>query len=389
MPRCERVAIRGIAELPQGKGSWPSTMALHEALVLEALADAKLGLADVDVLLTVEPRSDPYLIHAAALGERLGIAPETCISFEAGGGAPVLMMQAAQEMLQAGRGRTAVVVAADLPLTGVTRDRYVSQLAQVGPVHPEFEVPYAPSVPSMFALVASRYLHLHGGRPDMFWPVARHCREMAARHPNAHMRAPLTHEAYTASRSIADPLRLLDCAPVSDGGGALVLTAADAAGNPWPDIVLAGVGSAGSQLHLSKAASLDRFDAGQALDRALARAGVARSDIDVALIYDCFTVALAMNMEDMGLAPRGEAAALFESGRFGLSGGLPVNTHGGLLSHGHPARAGGMGNVIEAIVQLRQAGGERQVSDCGHALVHGMGGVFANHAVAILARRDA
>ena len=384
------IDICGVAEFPQGRTTWPSTMALHEALVRAALDDAGLGLDDVDVLFTTEPRSDAYLIHAAALAERLRIAPARCWSYESGGGVPIVMLEAAHNLLALGNAKAAVVVAADLPLTSVSRDRYVANLAQVGPVHPEFETPYQPAVPSMFALVARRYLAETGLDEKAFYQVALHDRAMAARHPNAHMREPITSETYQASRMISDPLRLLDCAPVSDGGGAVVIARRDGqTDRKRPRIGLKGVGAAMSHLHLSAAESLTEFAAGDAIERALDAAGVGREALDIALIYDCFSIAMLVNLEDMGLAPRGQAASLFASGHFGLEGDLPVNTHGGLLSHGHPARAGGMGNLVEAIVQLRGEGDSRQVPDCALALVHGMGGVFATHAACILGREDA
>jgi acetyl-CoA acetyltransferase len=183
---------------------------------------------------------------------------------------------------------------------------------------------------------------------------------------------------------IADPLRLLDCAPVSDGGGAIVVIAAERA--KAPKVEVSGAGFSTTHLHLSAAPSLTAFGAGAALERALAQAGLRREDIDLALVYDCFTIALLVNLEDLGLAQPGEAGPAFAAGRFGPSGALPVNPHGGLLSHGHPARAGGMGQLIEAVVQLRGAAGERQVGAADIALVHGMGGVFATHGTLLLAR---
>lgn len=383
-------SIAGIAEFPQGKTEWPSTMALHEALVRCALEDAGLTLADVDVLYTVSPRSDPYLVHAAALAERLVIAPSYCVTFEAGGGAPVLMLFAAHQVLAAGAARTAVVVAGDLALTGVSRARYVDQLSQVGPVHPEFEVPYGPSVPSLFALVTRRYFEEYGTNEEDLLAVVEHDRHWAAQHANAHMRTPVDRAGYLASRVISDPLRLLDCAPVSDGGGAIVLTTLDRGSEAkHSGIVLLGVGASTSTLHLTSRVSLTEPNAGIALDRALSAAGLTSGMVDLALVYDCFSIAMLLNVEDMGLAPKGEAGRAFRAGDFNRGGRIPLNTHGGLLSHGHPARAGGMGNLIEAVVQLRHQAGARQVLECAVAIVHGMGGAFATHAVGVLARSDA
>lgn len=374
------IFIAGVGELPQGRSPLPDTMALHAGLVRLALDDAGMDLAQVDAVLTVPPRSDPYLIHAAALAEHLGIAPAAAWTLEAGGAAPAAMVETARGLIRSGGATTVLIVAADMPLGAAARADYVRTLAEVGPVHPELEVPYGPTVPAMFALVARAYAERWGELDEQLAAVAVHDRAAAADHLNAHHREPFDAAVHRASRMIAEPLRLLDCAPVSDGGGALVVT-----GVPGERRVpVRGAGFAAGHMHLSAAPSLTGFSAGRALDAALRQAGAARSDIDLALIYDCFTIAMLINLEDLGLAAPGQAGRDFLAGRFGRGGALPVNTHGGLLSHGHPARAGGIGNVVEAVVQLRGEAGARQAGRPRLALAHGMGGVFATHGALLL-----
>jgi acetyl-CoA acetyltransferase len=169
---------------------------------------------------------------------------------------------------------------------------------------------------------------------------------------------------------------------VSDGGGAIVVTAADRVRTPRVEVL--GAGFSSTHMHLSAAPSMTTFGAGTACERALAQAGLALASVDVALVYDCFTIAMLVNLEDLGLAPAGSAGPAFAAGAFGPNGKLPVNPHGGLLSHGHPARAGGMGQLVEAVLQLRGGAGERQLRHARVALVHGMGGVFATHGVLLL-----
>ena len=380
-----RVAIAGVGELPQGRSPLPNTMRLHEELVRLALENAGIALEEVDAVLTVAPRSDPYLIHAAALAEHLGIAPAVAWTLEAGGAAPAAMVDCARGLIANGTARTVLVVAADMPLGGVSRNAYVATLGEAGPIHPDLERPCGPSVPAMFGLVARAHMDRYGTRPEHLAAVAIQERAAAARHPNAHFREPIDLAAYRASRMIADPLRLLDCAPVSDGGGAAVVVAAERAGSRGVEVL--GAGFSTTQLHLSAAADITGFGAGAALDRALAQSGgLTRADIDVALVYDCFTIALLVNLEDLGFVRPGEAGPAFAEGRFGPHGERPVNPHGGLLSHGHPARAGGMGQLVEAVLQLRGEAGERQARDARIAIVHGMGGVFASHGVLLLGR---
>jgi acetyl-CoA acetyltransferase len=359
-------------------------MALHARLAALALEDAGIELSDVDALLTVAPRSDPYLIHAAAVAEHLGITPAVTWTLEAGGAAPAAMVDTARGLISNGTARTVLIVAADMPLGGVSRNAYVGTLAEAGPVHPELERPYGPSVPALFATVARAHMDRHDTSADHLAAVAIQNRKAAAHHPNAHYREPIDANAYRTSRMIADPLRLLDCAPVSDGGGAVIVTTSDRVRDPKVEVL--GAGFSTSHLHLSAAPSLTRFSAGDALDRALGQARVQRHEIDVALVYDCFTIAMLVNLEDLGFSKAGESGPAFENGRFGPDGDLPVNPHGGLLSHGHPARAGGMAHLIEAVVQLRGAAGDRQVEDARIAMVHGMGGVFATHGVLLLRR---
>jgi acetyl-CoA acetyltransferase len=252
-------------------------------------------------------------------------------------------------------------------------------------VHPDYERPFAPTVPSMFALVARAHMDAFGTTREQLGAVALQDRRMAATHPNAHHREALTMEAYLAAVPIADPLALFDCAPVSDGGGAFVMRAPDRARDaPNASVAILGTGFATGQQHLTAADSLVAFGAGRALDAALRDAKLARDTIDLALVYDCFTIAMLVNLEDLGFAGKGEGGAAFAAGAFDAGGALTVNPHGGLLSHGHPARAGGIGNLIEAVVQLRRQAGARQVKDAEVAMVHGMGGVFATHGIVLL-----
>lgn len=377
--------IAGIAEPVHGRIQGLTPMALHEHLGLQALADAGLELGDVDAILTLAPRSDSYLIHAAAFAEYLGISPPTAITLEGGGAAPAIMVDMARNMIEGGSAKTVLIVSADMPLSVNTRDAYVNTLADSGPVHPDIERPFGPTVPSLFGMVARAYMNESNADEHDLGAVAIHDRAAAIMHPNSHMRSPMDFAAYSASHMIADPLRLLDCSPVSDGGAAVVVTTAERSGKGGKKPVrVIGAGFSTTHLHLSAASSLTTHGAGLALDRALSFAKRARNDIDVALVYDCFSIAMLINIEDLGFAAKGKAGSAFRSGEFRRDGRLPINTHGGLLSHGYPGRAAGIGNLIEAVVQLRGEAGERQIPNAGMTMTHGMGGLFATHGVLLL-----
>jgi acetyl-CoA acetyltransferase len=379
------VMIAGIAEPVHGRISGLTPMALHERLGLQALDDAGLELRDVDTILTLAPRSDPYLIHAAAFAEYMGITPPTALTLEGGGAAPAAMVDMARNMIEGGSAETVLIVSADMPLSVNTRDAYIKTLADSGPVHPDIERPFGPTVPSLFGMVARAYMHEFDADENDLAAVGIHDRAAAILHPNSHMRSPMDLAVYSASHMIADPLRLLDCSPVSDGGGAVVVTTTERSGKGGKRPVgVAGAGFSMTHLHLSAAPSLTKHGAGLALDRALSFANRSRSDIDVALVYDCFSIAMLLNVEDLGFAAKGKAGLAFRSGEFKGDGRLPINTHGGLLSHGYPGRAAGIGNLIEAIVQLRHEAGDRQVPNAGLTMTHGMGGLFATHGVLLL-----
>src|SRR5262249_4140776 len=146
-----------------------------------------------------------------------------------------------------------------------------------------------PSVPSLFAMVARAYIDRFGAEERDFAAVAMHDRAAAITHPNSHMRNAMDFESYCASHMIADPLRIFDCSPVSDGGAAVVVTSADRGGKR--PVRVMGAGFAMTHLHLSAAPSLTSHGAGLALDRALAFAKRQRGDIDIGLVYDCFSIA--------------------------------------------------------------------------------------------------
>jgi acetyl-CoA acetyltransferase len=273
----------------------------------------------------------------------------------------------------------------DNRLTGMSRDAAVAALARVG--HPQFEVPYGVTIPAFYALVASRYLHEHGATMEELAHIAVTMRAHAARHPGAHMRKPITVADVLASRVIASPLRLLDCCLVSDGAAAVVVSAPDAAADTArPGVAVIGAGQGHTHEHLSQAPSLTEFGCHDAAARALGEAGVAPADVDVAEIYDSFTITLLIELESMGFFPRGEAGPAAAAGALALGGRLPTNTHGGLLSFGHSGAAGGLTHVVEGVRQLRGECADRQVPHAELAFVHGDGGILSAHCSLVLAR---
>ena len=378
MPRSPRPLIAGAATTRVGELPDTSCLALHEEAARKALADAGLELAQIDGLLCAYSFVEPYPMLSSVFAEYVGLQPAVAFSLQLGGATAATMVMQAAALVAAGECRHVLCVCADNRATGMTRDGAVAALAGFG--HPEFEQPYGVSIPAAYALVAQRYLHETGATPAQLAAIAVEHRRHAALHPDAHKRELLTLDDVIQSRIIADPLRLLDCCLISDGGAAVIVSAADAADElQHPHIALLGAGQGHTHEHLICAPSLTDFGCKQAAARAFAKAGVTPRDIDVAEIYDSFTITLLVELESMGFFKRGQAGAAAAAGALGLQGELPCNTHGGLLSFGHSGAAGGMFHVVEALRQLRGDAGPRQIKGARLAFVHGDGGVLSAH----------
>lgn len=367
-----------IGELP---GS--SCMGLHAEAAMGAVSDAGLQLSDIDGVLCAYSFTEPHLMLASVFCEYLGIHPGYCAAIQAGGATASIMVMQAAALVASGQCKHVLVVTGDNRLTGMSRDGAVAALAEVG--HPQFERPFGISVPASYALVARRYMHETGVTSEQLAAISVEHRRHAGRHPKAHKREPITVEQVLASKEIASPLRMLDCCLISDGGAALVVSsraaAADTQGQP---VEILGAGQGHTHEHIVAAPSFTDFGCKASSRAAFGRAGVTPADIDVAQIYDSFTVTLAVELESIGFFERGEAGIAAARGDLGLGGRLPCNTHGGLLSYGHSGAAGGMFHAVEAVHQLRGRADARQVKDARLAFVHGDGGILSAHCSLVL-----
>lgn len=374
--------ITGAAQTEVGELPGSSCMGLHGRAAGAALADAGLAWADVDGLLCAYSMAEPHPMMASAFSEFVGIHPNVCAAVQAGGATACIMLMQAAALVASGQCRHVLCVTGDNRATGLTRDGTVAALSEFG--HPQFERPYGIHIPSSYALVAQRYLHETGTTLEHLAAIAVEHRRHAGRHPQAHKRDPITLEDVMRSRVISSPLRLLDCCLVSDGGAAVVVSSPDAARDTRHPIEILGMGQGHTHEHLVAAPSLTEFGCRQSSRRAFAQAGVTPADVDVALIYDSFTITLLVELESIGFFERGEAGPAALAGALGLDGRLPCNTHGGLLSFGHSGAAGGMFHAVEAVCQLRGEADARQVSDARLAFVHGDGGVLSAHCSLVL-----
>lgn len=352
---------------------------------MAAISDAGLEPSDIDGVLCAYSFTQPHLMLASWFSEYAGLKPNVCFAIQAGGATGAAMVMQAASLVESGACRHVLAVTGDNRLTGMSRDGAVAALSQVG--HPEFERPYGISVPAAYGLVAARYMHEFAVTPEHLASIAVAMRTHAHRNEDAHMRTLISVEDVLQSRLIASPLRLLDCSLVSDGGAAVVVshsdTARDIAKRP---VRISGSGQGHTHEHIISAPSLTDFGCKASSRQAFGKAGVTASDIDIAEIYDSFTITLLVELESIGFFERGEAGPAIASGALDIDGALPCNTHGGLLSHGHSGAAGGMFHVVEAVTQLRHEAGIRQAGTPELAFVHGDGGILSAHCSLVLAR---
>jgi acetyl-CoA acetyltransferase len=226
---------------------------------------------------------------------------------------------------------------------------------------------------------------LYGTTSTQLGEVAVAARRHAALHPLAVMRAPITVADHQASRWIVEPLRLLDCCLISDGGVCLIVTTAERARDLRQPIVrIAGLGQSFTTQNLEREDWWYGPHQKEAVDRAFTMAGLGPSDVQVAELYDNFTISVIMWLEHAGFCGVGEGGPFVEGGRIQLGGALPVNTHGGHLSAAHPE---GWWTIAEGVEQVRGTAGARQVPGAEVCLVTGRG-MLLNCASALLLRRD-
>ena len=382
-----KVAIVGAADTEVGKVPHLSATQLCVDAALRALDDAGIGKDQIDGLVTCNSMAEPYMYHAEMIAEYMQIFPSYCISVGAGGGTTFSILHHAASAIATGMCQTVLISMADSLSSGLSREQAMAMQSATG--HSQFESPYGPTVPAYYALIAQAHMAQYGTTAEQYAAIAVACRKHASLNPTAQMRDLITVEDVVNSRMIADPLHLLDCSLVSDGGSAIILTSAERAADfPHNPVYLLGVGEGHGHEHISQAQNLTTSTAVESGQLAFAMAGLTPQDVDLAQLYDCFTPTVLLELEDLGFCAKGEGGAFAESGAIELGGSIPINTHGGLLSHCHPGNPGSMFALTEAVVQLRHQAGARQVKDAEVALVHGQGGIMSSHTTLILGREQ-
>ncbi len=382
-------AIAGVAELKPERMTPPEVGAMEVIAEVSraAIQDAGVSIREIDGLL-VDTFNDSGLLLPSSVAEYLGLHVSFGELVDLGGATGAGMVWRAAAAIAAGQCEVCLCVNA-----AVRRNAGLGWLSgarpSMGAPDMQFERPYGAVTPNCgYALIAQRYEYEYGLKAEQRAKVAVDQRTNACAYPLAYFYGqPITVDDVLASPVISDPLHLLEIVMPTGGGAALIVTSAEKARElrKQPAYLL-GAGEYLTHKSITYAPSLTNSAIRPAADRAFEQAGVAREDIKLASIYDCYTITVVISLEDAGFCAKGEGGDFVAAHDLTFQGDFPMNTHGGQLSFGQPGLAGGMSHVTEAARQVMGVCGDRQVPDCDLAYVNGNGGIMSEQVSLILGR---
>ena len=347
---------------------------VHAEVAAGALADAGLSFSDVDAYFCA---GDAPGFGALSMAEYLGLQLTHIDNTETGGSSYLLHVQHAAEAIAAGHCHVALITLAGLPRSSGAGIGGAGRFGSAPEI--SFENFFGLSIVAGYAMAARRHMHEFGTTSAQLAEIKVAAASHAQHNPNAFLQNAVTVEEVLQSKMVADPLHMLDCCVVTDGGGALVVVSPEVARKlSRQSVPVLGTGFAVKHVNNGR---IDLTHTGAVVSgpRAFAEAGLAPSDIRYASIYDSFTITVLTTLEDLGFCEKGKGGEFVSNG--GLQapfGKLPFNTDGGGLCNNHPSNRGGITKVIEAVRQLRnEAHPAVQVPNGQFALAHGTGGNLA------------
>jgi acetyl-CoA acetyltransferase len=376
-----RAAIVGVAESDLGRTPDKTVLQLQAQAASAALDDAGLPFAAVDALFCAGNWAwSPNLM----LAEYLGMQPKYTDSTNIGGASFEAHIEHAVAGIEAGLFEVALITYGSTQRSDRLRRRDTPSFR----LTEQYEGPFGlPNPVGAYALAAMRHMAEYGTTSQQLAEVAVATRKWATLNEKAMMRDPITIEDVLNSRQISEPLHLLDCCLVTDGGGAVIVTSAARARDTRKQPVwILGHGESHTHNTITNMPNLAVHQAAVASGRqAFAMAGLTPADIDVAEIYDSFTITVLLTLEALGFCAAGEGGAFVSGQRTAPGGPFPMNTNGGGLSYTHPGMYG-IFLLIEATRQLRGECASRQVAGARLALAHGTGGVLSSAATVLLGK---
>ncbi|MBD9434331.1 thiolase [Achromobacter sp. ACM03] len=376
-----KTAVVGVGQAGLGQARGYTEQEVLAQAAMAAIADAGLSLKDIDGITTCSSLSPMW---AMSVVEYLGIRPTFLDSTMIGGSSYVAHLLPAMHALASGQCNAVLVCYGSTQRTAKFNRADLTRARKSLDPQP-YETPYDPPLPvAAYALAASRHMHQYGTTRKQLSEVAVAARKWAQLNPEATMREPLSLADVEAARPVCEPFTVRDCCMVSDGAGAFVLTRSDRARDcARKPVYVMGNATAVWNRQVSSMHDLAVTAALESGRRCYEMAGVSAKDMDLAMLYDAFTINTILFLEDLGFCQKGEGGAFVDDGAIAPGGRLAVNTNGGGLSCVHPGMYG-VFLMVEAVRQLRGECGERQLKDPNLALVHGNGGTLSSQSTAIL-----
>ncbi len=389
-----------------GKGENKTPAQLAVEATRRALDNAKLSKDEIDGLFTSRPpQGDHRAQMNVVLAQTMKIAPKFSSELTIHGAGIVSALGYASLLVSAGLAENILIVNAEAALDPMGDRRTGNALMET---NVWFDVPYRPFTPALYALIANRYIHEYGVKPEQAAVLPVQNRKWAVRHPYASMKdkGEITVDDVVNSRTIVSPFHLLDCAvfgrPVGRGGAIVVTSMERATKLTDRPVYILGFGERAVHDNLTDRlgesnsppkelwSTITTSGGAFASRDAYRMAGIKSDDIDVAHVSDQFSYIGMINLEDAGFCPKGKAAKYLEEGNIDFgSGRLALNTNGGFLSFGQTGAGGCTDFIIETARQLRGDAPGQQVKDARYGLILGHGGVMSCSSCCILGNDSA
>jgi acetyl-CoA C-acetyltransferase len=367
------VYIAGAYEHPTREAPDKSSMQLHAEVAKGVLDDAGLSKQDVDGYLTAGVPEYESGLPPLIMADYLGLDLSFWDSSDVGGSSYVSHVGHAVSAVRDGKCDVALVTLAGRPRS---RNQATGTGArELTSYQDSFHGVYGTTTAGSYAMAAQRHMDQYGTTAEQLAEIRVAASYHAQFNEHALYQDPVSVEDVIESRIIADPIHLLDCCVITDGGGALLIVSEEVKEDLDREAVK--VLGHGESIKHHDAGRIDVTYTGaqQSGKRAYEEAGIGPEDIDYASIYDSFTITVLETLEDLGFCEKGEGGEFVEGGTLKAPDGeLPFNTDGGGLSSNHPANRGGMTKVIEAVRQVRGEANEEVQVDTDLALAHGTGG---------------
>jgi len=383
----KKVAIIGIGHGKFGVRSDASLRELAFEAVKACLDDAGVGLKEVGSMVT-GIAGDEFSIAlqpSAQVHDYIGFHPKPNFRVEGACATGSMALRTGWMNVASGLSDLVLVVGVE-KMTEIPTSVATDIMGRGG--DSTWEYPFGTTFPGYYAMIANAHMAEFGTTEEQLAMVAVKNHYYGSLNPYAHMQKPITLDKALTSFTVAHPLKLFDCSLITDGAAAVLLASEEKAkALSKKPVWVAGLGLATDTMRIGDRKSLTSIlSTREAARSAYQMAGVGPSNIHVAAVHDCFTIAEIVAYEDLGFCERGEGGKLVQEKQTYVGGRIPVNVDGGLKSKGHPLGATGVSMAIEITKQLRGEAGERQVKNAEIGLTHNVGGTGQVVAVHIFRR---